>query len=79
MSTFAAKLKGAGLVPPPAAAQGAKQRASSGGAPAQAAKPAKQTVGFAVANSTDRLSFIGNVLIGYRVEVQVSRCRRRVI
>lgn len=70
MSTFAAKLKGAGIVPQTAAAQGAKQRAPN--APAQAAKPAKQTVGFAVANSTDRLGFIGNVLIGYRVEVQVS-------
>ncbi|EFJ50477.1 hypothetical protein VOLCADRAFT_120645 [Volvox carteri f. nagariensis] len=34
--------------------------------------PARQTVGFSVASNADRLGFIGNVLIGYKVEAQVS-------
>ncbi|GIL60624.1 hypothetical protein Vafri_15158 [Volvox africanus] len=33
--------------------------------------PARQTVGFSVDSNADRLGFIGNVLIGYKVEVQV--------
>ncbi len=33
--------------------------------------PVRQTVGFSVTKNADRLGFVGNVLIGYRVEVQV--------
>ncbi|KAG2488624.1 hypothetical protein HYH03_012796 [Edaphochlamys debaryana] len=75
MSTFAAKVAG---LRADVAAQQARQDAvglRGNGAAASgpsSAQPARQTVGFSVANNTDRLGFVGNVLIGYKVEVQVA-------
>ncbi|KXZ55151.1 hypothetical protein GPECTOR_3g30 [Gonium pectorale] len=66
MSTFAAKLSGGGPRAGPQAKQGQTNGAN------KSAAPARQTVGFSVASSPDRLGFVGNVLVGYKVELQVS-------
>lgn len=73
MSTFAAKL--AGGLPKGTGAQqqpgGGRAGSQSGAAVSQNA-PGRQQVGFNVNTGNDRLAFVGNVLIGYKVEVQVS-------
>ncbi|GFR48121.1 hypothetical protein Agub_g9948 [Astrephomene gubernaculifera] len=75
MSTFAAKV--AGGLPRGGGAQ--QQHQQTGGGPQQRhgggpvkSNPVRQTVGFSVPANADRLGFIGNVLIGYKVEAQVA-------
>jgi hypothetical protein len=75
-TSYAARVAGAGRVsgsgggvaPAQPTTNGA---VNGGGGPKPSAGPGgmRSTVGFNVAN--ERLAFIGNVLVGYRVEVQV--------
>ncbi|GIL92012.1 hypothetical protein Vretimale_18512 [Volvox reticuliferus] len=71
MSTYLAKAVGG----QPRSSGAQPQHPQSGGLQntgAVKSNPARQTVGFSVDSNADRLGFIGNVLIGYKVEVQVA-------